>query len=55
MFADASASLRSLLVFLPLVRGGDDTGQLSVLESPADLEEEPSFLDAGDSAGGDVS
>ena len=55
MFKVASASLRSLFVFLPLVRGGDGPGQLSESESLADLEEEKSFLDAGGSVVGDAS
>ena len=57
MFECASASRRSLLVFLPLVRGGDGTEQLSESGSPADLEEErwASSLIAGEASDGEAS
>ena len=39
MFEDASFSLRSLLVFSPLVRGGEGAENSSGTELPSDLEE----------------
>ena len=40
MFVVASFSLRSLLDFLPLVRGGEGAGKPSDSDFPSDLEEE---------------
>ena len=39
MFEDASFSLHSWLVFLPLVRGGEGAEKSLGLEFPSDLEE----------------
>ena len=39
MFEAASFSLRSLLVFFPLVRGGEGAEKSSESEVPSDLEE----------------
>ena len=57
MFECASASRRSLLVFLPLVRGGDGTEQLSESRSLAELEKEQraSSLTAGEASDGEAS